>query len=82
MTQIEEFAGLMAKAMPILQQVSECLPALQEFREWHNQEKNRQEAERLADEEHDQAIQQWLQSKQDEQKAKEEHEARIKPLLK
>lgn len=82
MTQIEEFAGLMAKAMPILQQVSECLPALQEFREWHKQEKDRQEEERLAGEEHDQAVQNWLKSKQDEAKAQEEHKERITPLLK
>lgn len=72
---------LMQTAMPVLRQVCDALPALQEFTEWHASEKERIEAQRLADDEHDKNFAAWLQRKNEEEADRLKHMERIKPLL-
>ncbi len=78
---MDEFKNLMQTAMPVLRQVCDALPALNEFKEWHTQEKERIEAQRLADEEHDRNFEAWLQRKNEEEANRIKHMERVKPLL-
>lgn len=78
---MDEFIQLMKTAMPVLHQVCDALPALQEFKDWHASEKERIEAQRLADEEHDKNFEAWLQRKNEEEANRLKHLERIKPLL-
>lgn len=82
MNQFEQFAELMSKAMPILTQVGEALPALEEFKTWHESEKQRIQAEREAEEEHDRHFKEWQARKEQEEADRQKHVERIKPLLK
>lgn len=82
MNQIEQFVELMSKAMPILTQVSEALPALEEFKTWHESEKQRIEAERQAEREHEENFKAWQKRREEEEANQRQHLDRIRPLLK
>ncbi|MBQ8095948.1 MAG: hypothetical protein IJ243_02510 [Prevotella sp.] len=78
---MDEFIQLMKTAMPVLHQVCDALPALQDFKEWHAREKERIEAQRLADEEHDRQFADWQKRHDEEEANRQKHMERIKPLL-
>ena len=78
---MDEFMNLMQTAMPVLRQVCDALPALQDFKEWHAREKERIEAQRLADAEHDKNFEAGMQRKNEEEANRAKHMERIKPLL-
>ncbi len=78
---MDELKNLLQTAMPVLKQVCDALPALQEFKEWHAREKEAIEAQRLADEEHDKNFASWLQRKNEEESNRAKHMERVKPLL-
>ena len=78
---MDEFMNLMQTAMPVLRQVCDALPALNEFKEWHAREKEAIEAQRLADAEHDKNFAAWLQRKNEEEADRIKHMERVKPLL-
>ena len=78
---MDELKNLLQTAMPVLRQVCDALPALQEFKEWHAREKEAIEAQRLADEEHDKNFAAWMQHKNEEEANRIKHMERVKPLL-
>ncbi len=78
---MDELKNLLQTAMPVLKQVCDALPALNDFKEWHAKEKERIEAQRLADEEHDRHFAEWQKRHDEEEANRLKHIERIKPLL-